>query len=819
MVSKSLGERLPFWHLDEDLTVFNDGSLGAGFHLGGYDISCASPEEINQFSRNLEHLLVSCPEGIRLQLFYRLTPNVDPILRRHEEVSKDCEPVYKEVRDARIDFFRKTAAEGGFFIPEIYLFVRSQPLAFQKKKIFDKQAQYEQVTRHRYEEHKEKFSRLLTQLESSLKSCKVEPTRVGKEEWFGLVFSYLNFSRAETLGVPALRDSVGPLSQSIVSQLLLTDAEVKRNAIQMGDSFFRVLTLKTLPEGKTVAAMVDEFTKLPFHFWISQNLTILNQRKEIEKLELSRRVAHSMASGAKNVSDLESESKLSQIEELLRELLEGSERLVSMDFNVILWANDLSELEEKTDEVLKAFRNLNQAEGLVETLVGFDAFLGAAPSVCAGFRHKKLKSSNAAHLLPLYAGWRGNDRPVCVLPNREGALCAIDPFDKSLPAWNGLVFGQTGSGKSFTLCQLMLQFYGQRFGGTEDNAGKSPRIVWIDNGASSERLLEVLDGEFIDLTLESGITMNMFDLEPGEKEPSSAKIKLILAVLELILKDQDQKGLPKREKALLEEAIFEVYKRAPDRIPVLSDLKALLEAHQVLEMKRFAQILFSWTGNTAYGKMLDRSTNIRLSRDLVTIEIKGLTNHSELKDILLLLLTSFIQDAAASDMTRPYLMICDEAERFFKSGELAKQFIITCYRTWRKYRASIYCLSQNYRDFLSDPELADALLPNTTSVIILRQRKIDWKDFQEAFDFNDAQVEAVKSLEIIKGKYSEFFYMQDENQAILRLVPEPLSYWICTTDGNDKAKIQEMERKYPGLLKIEILKKLAFGDQEERTVA
>jgi hypothetical protein len=56
--------------------------------------------------------------------------------------------------------------------------------------------------------------------------------------------------------------------------------------------------------------------------------------------------------------------------------------------------------------------------------------------------------------------------------------------------------------------------------------------------------------------------------------------------------------------------------------------------------------------------------------------------------------------------------------------------------------------------------------------------------------------------------------MQDENQAILRLVPEPLSYWICTTDGGDKAKIQEMEQKYPDLPKIEILKKLAFGENE-----
>ena len=802
LVSKALSERLPFWHLDDDDIVFNDGSLGRGFKLGGYDISCANADEINLFNRNLEHLLVSLPEGAKAQLFYRLSPDVSSVLARHEQMSKDCVQAYEEVRASRLKFFNETAAGGGYFVPEIYFFVRSEPMFLKKKSLFEKQIQYEQVTKRRYIDHREKFQRLVNQVESSLKQCKLSPTMVDSRKWYELVFSYLNLSRAEKLGTPSLKDSIGPLSQSIVSQLVLSDVEIKRDAIQIGGYFFRILTLKTLPEGKTMASMVDEFTKLPFHFWMSQNISILNQRKEIERLELSRRVAHSMARGAKNVSDIESESKLSQIEELLRELMEGSEKLISMDFNVILWASEISELEEKADEVLKAFRTLNQAEGLVETLAGVDAFLAAMPSVCTGFRHKKLKSSNAAHLMPLYACWLGNERPICVLPNRESALFSIDPFAQHLPAWNGLVFGQTGSGKSFTLCQLMLQFYGQT---------PRPRIIWIDNGASSERLLEVLNGEFIDLTLESGITMNMFDLEPGETAPSSAKIKLILAVLELILKDQDQKGLPKREKALLEEAIFEVYKRP--EVPTLSDLKILLAAHPVLEMKRYAQVLFSWTGDTAYGKMLDRKTSIKLSRDLVTIEIKGLANHSELKDILLLLLTSHIQDTAASDMTRPYLLICDEAERFFKSGDLAKQFIITCYRTWRKYRASIYCLSQNYKDFLSDPELADALLPNTTNVIILRQRKIDWKDFQEAFDFNDAQLEAVKSLEIVKGKYSEFFYMQDENQAILRLVPEPLSYWICTTDGGDKARILEMEQKYPELPKIEILKKLAFGEK------
>ena len=327
----------------------------------------------------------------------------------------------------------------------------------------------------------------------------------------------------------------------------------------------------------------------------------------------------------------------------------------------------------------------------------------------------------------------------------------------------------------------------------------TPKIVWIDNGASSQRLLEVLDGEFIDLNLNSGHCVNPFDFKSGEMHE---RVRLILAVLELILKDQDK--LPKREKSLLEQAIYQNYK---NESPTLSSLKKILDVHQDLEMRKYGETLLSWTGNTAFGRMLDGKTNINLTKDLVTIEVQGLNEHPELKDIFLLLLTSFFQEEAARDLARPYLLIVDEAERLFKT-EMAKQFVITCFRTWRKYNAGIYAISQNYRDFLANDEIRDALMPNSSSVFILPQKKINWKNFQKTFDFNDAQVEAIKSLEVIKRKYGEFFLLQDEKQAILKLVPEPLSYWVCTSDGNDKALIDKVQKKYAKESKISILKRL-----------
>ncbi|MBL7542221.1 MAG: TraC family protein [Bdellovibrionaceae bacterium] len=804
-MANQIKDMLGLWHLDDKLVVFNDASLGSGFRVIGNDISLKTPAEVNYFSEKIEGLLNSLPEEYSLQLFYKLNHDVENIIQKHENVSKNCKESYHPIREARVKYLRKNAENREYFVPEIFVFVRSPSHRMKQIRFWQKRESFEAMTKREYDQHRQKFERTMTLVKSVLESAGLFPTEIDPVEWYGNIFTYFNKPRLEEIGLPYLRQD--SIDHTLSEQIVLNDISVDKDAITISDLKFRVLTLAILPEGKTHTAMIENFTKLPFHFWISQNLKTLNQKKELSKLELGRRVARSMASGSKNVSDIESETQFEQIESLTRELHEGSEKIVMMDFNVVIWADNQEELETKTDEVLRSFRSLNQAEGIKETYAGLDAFVGAAPSICKGFRLKKIKTSNAAHLLPFYSCWLGNNRPVCLLPNRENSLFSLDPFAKELPNWNGLVFGGSGSGKSFSVAQLMLQFYGQE---------PNPKIIWIDNGASSQRLLEVLGGEFIDLTLESGISINLFDLEKGELVPSPSRIKMMLGVLELILKDEDKKGLPKRGKALLEESIFRMYQSVKDRVPVLTDLKTILTEHVEPEMRKYAQILFSWTGDTAYGRMLDRPSNVKLKSDLITIEIKGLDNHRELKDIFLLLFTSYIKTEAARDLQTPYLLIIDEAQRLFKT-ESGRDFAIDCFRTFRKYNAGIYCISQNYRDFLSDKDLAESLMPNTTNVFILRQRKIDWNDFKSSFDFNDSQVEAIKSLEIVKGKYSEFYLMQDKNQAILRLVPEPLSYWICTSDGNEKAKIKEMEDRHPNESKIQILQRLAFENELEKS--
>lgn len=800
-MSKSLSDKLPYWHFEEDLMVYSDGSLGTGFQIEGVDINCSTVDKKNQFSLQIESLINSLPENVNLQIFYKLSSKIRDIIYNHKSTSKNQCKNYQDILNCRVNFHITNEENGHYYLPEIYIYLKGTSGHQSRQEMFQSQKDFFQMSIKEFNSHRLNFLKIARQTESSLLQSGLAPQRIKKEKFFEEIFTYLNMSRSEKIGVPTLKEEDGLMCSPLSEQLILNDLRVHKDHLEIGDYLFKVITLKTLPEGQTYSTMVNDFLKLPFHFWLSQNITVHDQKKEIEKLQVQRRLANSMASGAKNVSDLESESKLYDIEGLIGELIESSEKIVSSDFNIVVWGNSKEEVDDKSDFVLKAFKNMNQCEGIIETFPCLDAFLAAMPGSHKGFRYKKMKSSNAAHFAPLYGYWKGHSKPVCLLPNRDGALVSIHPFSKELLNWNGLVFGGSGSGKSFIMCQLMLMFHGY-----------NPKIVWLDNGASSQRLVEILGGETIDLNINSNLCLNVFDLPSNKKEPGPSKIKLILGVLETILKEDDKKSLPKRDKALLEEAILKSYK-THSNYPNFSTLKGILKNHIDSTMRSYADSLYSWTGSTPYGRLLDGKTNINLDKDLITIEMKGLDSYPDLQNVFLLLFTDFIKNEASNDMKRPYLLIIDEAWKLFQT-QSGSDFVFEAYRTFRKFLGGLICISQTYSDTLANEELRRAIFPNTSFLYILKQQVDDWDDFSKKLNLNTAEIEQIKSLQTVKGQYSEIFFKQGENQSILRLYPDPLSYWICTSDANDKVYIDDMRGKHPELSQLEVLKKISYENEE-----
>ena len=242
--------------------------------------------------------------------------------------------------------------------------------------------------------------------------------------------------------------------------------------------------------------------------------------------------------------------------------------------------------------------------------------------------------------------------------------------------------------------------------------------------------------------------------------------------------------------------------------PRLSDLKEVLKGHEDSALRSYAQSLFSWTGGTPYGRMLDGKTTVSLNKDIITIEMKGLDAYPDLQNVFLLLLTDFIKAEASVDMSRPYMLIVDEGWKLFQTPSGAS-FTHEAYRTFRKFLGGIWCISQNYADTLATEELRKSLFPNTSFLFVLKQQVDDWEDFKDKLNLNETELELIKTIQTVKGDYSEMFLKQNENRAIIRLVVDPLTYWICTSDANDKARIQEMETRNPSLSKLQVLSLLA----------
>jgi hypothetical protein len=308
-----------------------------------------------------------------------------------------------------------------------------------------------------------------------------------------LVYQILNPMRSKEITSPAL--STAHRSQEFYSEELKKEPRLSeptpREQLAMSDliqgveSFFldgfyhRVVTLKTLPE-TTYSAMVSKLMNgLPFHYWLSVQIVVPEQNKELSSLQAKRRMAHSMSmTQGGRASNLESEAKLQSTEELLRELLTTGQKIFYFQFAVLLRSTTQDELERMTKIALSKFRELNGAEANTETVAGMKLFKTVLPAGnTTSVRSKRVKTDNLADFLPVYQPWERVGKAVCLFRNRLGGLLSYDPFDPALPNFNALVTGSSGAGKSFLNNCILLQYLSQ-----------NPLIYIIDIGGSYRKL-------------------------------------------------------------------------------------------------------------------------------------------------------------------------------------------------------------------------------------------------------------------------------------------------------------------------------------------
>ncbi|MFN8789989.1 MAG: VirB4 family type IV secretion system protein [Bdellovibrionales bacterium] len=813
-----LAEELPYWDfIDGPLahTILYDGSIVGGLKVSLIDIECFDESKTNHLTIGLRSALNSVSEGTSLQFALAVGSDYSDMLAAHSGgKTANIHPLVKTIAEFRENKLREVMEEGELYRPELFIYVRVPAVQRNSVSIFKKKELFSEKSAQAYEETLEFLGQNIETLVSSFESLGLSCRELKRDELIQNVYRFLNPKRS--LGEPAPKiktfdeldlekdvlDEVDWLAaQSPREQMVFGDLVLGFDQFTLDGFFHRVVTLKTLPE-ITYSGMVGDFLRLPFHYDLILSLEVPPQADEMAKLQQKRKMAHSMAVTSGNkASDLESETKLSSTEELIRELLNTGQRIYATQLSVVLKAPATSEgakiLNRNVREVLSRFRTLQGAEGLEESVGAWKVLKGNLPAAPISLeRARKMKTNNLADFLPVYGPREGDRDPVVLFRNRLNGLVSFNAFDPGLPNYNSLVTGSSGAGKSFLNNCILLQ-----------ELARGLRVFIIDIGGSYKKLTESLGGQYLEINLSDQYRINPFDIQNPTEEPSNQKIKSLLACIESMVSEDEKAKLPKLDRALLERAIIELYKSRRDKgeVPTLSDLARYLSTFQEESMKGISKMLFLWTGERPYGRLLDGAGSLRTDANICTFDLKGLSAYPDLQSVMILILTDFVLNLVEGDRTCKKRIILDEAWELLKSNAAAS-FMEYCARTLRKTGSGITFITQGVEEIVASP-IGPAILNNTATKFIMLQRG-DSEVLRDALKLNSQELNLIHSLGQKKGEYSEGFMIEGDHRQVVRIYPSPFEYWLSTSDAQDNTYLAQLRES--GLDLVQAIERAAI---------
>jgi type IV secretory pathway VirB4 component len=284
---------------------------------------------------------------------------------------------------------------------------------------------------------------------------------------------------------------------------------------------------------------------------------------------------------------------------------------------------------------------------------------------------------------------------------------------KQLKAPNGLFLGTPGSGKTFSAKREIVNVFLM----TEDD------IVVSDPEGEYHPLIARLGGEVIKLSPVSAQYINPMDINPDysdEEDPLTLKSDFVLSLCELIVGGKD--GLQPVEKTIIDRCTRLVYRDylanpAPERMPVLGDLYALLKSQPEAEAQRLATALEIYV--TGSLNVFNHRTNVNAASRLLCYDIKELGKG--LKKIAMLIL----QDAVWNRVTvnrmkrRTTWFYIDELHLLLKEEQTAA-YTVEIWKRFRKWGGIPSGLTQNVKDLLASREIEN-IFENSDFVYLLNQ--------------------------------------------------------------------------------------------------
>ena len=178
---------------------------------------------------------------------------------------------------------------------------------------------------------------------------------------------------------------------------------------------------------------------------------------------------------------------------------------------------------------------------------------------------------------------------------------------------------------------------------------------------------------------------------------------------------------------------------------------------------------------------------MRLDSDWLFFNVEDLSSDPRLETAMSMLIATAMAARAAGKTGRPSISVLDECWFLLDSPALAPE-VVQLYRTARKRNSSVWGISQTVEDFVGtefQPRIQGPGILKNASTKIIGQQPGDVTPLVNHLNLNPVAVNEVKGFGAPqKGRSAEALMVigeKAETTQTIRIVPTPLSYWVCTT--------------------------------------
>jgi hypothetical protein len=180
-----------------------------------------------------------------------------------------------------------------------------------------------------------------------------------------------------------------------------------------------------------------------------------------------------------------------------------------------------------------------------------------------------------------------------------------------------------------------------------------------------------------------------------------------------------------------------------------------------------------------------------------------------------LLIANAMSERSSSKAGQASIVVLDEAWALLGSSILAMQ-VVELFRCARKRRASVWGISQTPEDFvgtsLAPRAHGPGIFKNATTKLI-GQQPGDMSTLVNHLYLNEVCLEQIKQFNAPrKGQSADILLVigeKAETTQVLRLVPTPVDYWVCTTFARERYYRNWFLRKHAGQPLLDLYYELA----------